>query len=386
MSDTRCCLTKLGLSTQNEGYVSICNQSQTFFTDQDNNLIRTDSHSLKDAWNSPTRKEIDNDLSNGIRHANCQHCWDEEDAGRTSKRQHHNRELHDVVPMEDQPRALLLKPGNICNLGCRHCHPTVSSGWYRDAYKLDSSGSDYNIWLKQYKHIKEGFADTNSGVWEVLDSWVPNLVYYDLYGGEPLLVNRLYQNLVLSADNGYAKNQHIHINTNGTIWRDDFLLVFSKFKSVYFDISADGTHQQFEYMRYPAVWNDFESNLKKYQDLGKLYPSINIGITITVSLYNIYYLPETISYYEGLGFNCGINVLHTPAHMNMRIAPPKLKDAISNKLSDSRYASLVKLLYTDIENSKELYKEFLESLEKIDTLRNQRYKDYFPEMAQLLNE
>lgn len=386
MNDTKCCLTKIGLSTQNEGYVTICNQSRVHLQDKNKNLIRLDRHSLQDAWLSPTRKEIDESLSNGIRHDNCQDCWDEEAANKISRRQIHNKEFENIQPLEDQPRAIILKPGNTCNLSCRHCSPSVSSGWYRDSYKLENSQESYFNYTKKFNHIKLSYDKTNTNFWNTFNKWIPNLIFYDLYGGEPLLTEKLYENLKFSADNNFAINQNIHINTNGTIWKDDFNSVFSKFNEVYFDISADGVAKQFEYMRYPAKWDSFLTNLYKYKDLAKNFTNIKIGITITVSLYNIFYLPEIYTFYKYLGVKVGVNILHTPEHLNIRIAPDKIKSIIAEKLVNEEFLSVIKYLNLDIPNKDELYTTYLNSLKKIDLIRNEKYNEVFPEMAKYLND
>lgn len=382
---TYCCLAKIGLSSQNGGYTSVCNQSKVFLLDTNNNTIRFDTHSLHDAWNSPTRKEISESLSNGVRHPNCQDCWDEEDAGRTSKRQYHNKDWGEVEVLDDQPRAIILKPGNTCNLGCRHCDPSVSSGWYRDAYKL-SDDNDYNIWLKQFDHIKQSYSPDNSNFWSILDEWTPNLVLYDLFGGEPLLTPRLYQNLEYSARMGYAKDQTIHINTNGTIWHDNFNNVFSKFKCVYFDISSDGIYKQFEYMRYPAKWDEFNSNLQKYINLSHDHPNIHVSLTITISLYNIFDLPKIFAYYDNLGLNIGLNILHRPEYMNVRIAPLNVKQHLSAVLKSEKFTNIKNFLNLDLDNKEILFKKFLEHTKKVDTIREQKFETVFPEIAVLLNE
>lgn len=386
MPDTYCCLTKIGLSSQNSGHASVCNLSRNYLHDSDNQIIRFDTHSLIDAWNSPTRKEIDESLSNGIQHPNCQECWDEEAAGRTSKRQHYNRDLGSISVLENQPRVIILKPGNTCNLGCRHCDPSVSSGWYRDAYKLSESKNSYNDWIKSFQHIKESYDTTNPNFWPILDSWTQNLVYYDLFGGEPLLTPRLYQNLELSAANGYAANQVIHINTNGTIWHDNFNKVFSKFKCVYFDISSDGINEQFEYMRYPAKWSEFQNNLQKYLELSKLYPSIFISVTVTISLYNIFDLPTIVEFYEKLGLNVSLNILHQPEYLNIRIIPKYIKEYLTKELTDNAFVSIVNFLNLDIDNHELLFKQFFKHVEKIDNIRGQNFRKIFPKLETLLHE
>lgn len=67
------------------------------------------------------------------RPATCQRCWNEEDAGRTSKRMHTLNRLQHMIQDESwdsqaKPLQFLdLKLGNICNLKCRICGSWSSS-------------------------------------------------------------------------------------------------------------------------------------------------------------------------------------------------------------------------------------------------------------------
>jgi MoaA/NifB/PqqE/SkfB family radical SAM enzyme len=393
MSKCNCILTDIGLATQTNGEISICNQSRTTFK-LDNNTLRLNTHTLDLGWTSPTRQEIKDSLANGIRHKNCQDCWDEEDAGRPSLRILSNKKFKDVLPNPDQPRVFMIKPGNTCNLSCRHCNPYVSTGWYKDHYQTvvkPNSDVSFIEYLRTYSYIKDSYESTNP-LWNTLKKWNHNIVYYDLYGAEPLLIAPLLELLRESASSGIAKEQSVHVNTNGTIWHDDFNQIFSSFKYVDIGISIDAFGPQAEYMRYPASWEHLLDNLEKYKNLSKTHSGIDVSVCVTLSLLNIYYLPEYIQGFHSMGVTVGLNVVHRPDYLNMRIAPHNVKKIIADKLTKTKYPKgwdtkvneLVNFLMLDYENSDELLQEFWNYTNSYDLSRNQKYKEIFPEFYKIL--
>ena len=218
--NTYCVLADVGLATQTNGNMTICNQSRTNFKDSQGNTLRLDSNSLVEGWNSPTRQEIKQALESGVKHPNCKDCWDEEAAGRTSIRLQAQERFSNVTPLVDQPRVFMFKPGNVCNLSCRHCNPYVSSKWYRDHYQVEvqpTSTISFVDYIHQYDSIRDSFASDNNNLWPIIDQWNEHIVFYDLYGAEPLLIEPLLDQLRTSVSSGASINQTIHINTNGTI-------------------------------------------------------------------------------------------------------------------------------------------------------------------------
>jgi sulfatase maturation enzyme AslB (radical SAM superfamily) len=389
-------LVDIGLSSQTTGHITICNQSRAHFKDATGQVLRLDRNSLQESWCSPTRQEIRASMLSGEQHANCRDCWDEELAGRLSMRQMVNKKFANVTVDVDQPRAFMLKPGNACNLSCRHCHPSISSKWYRDHYqasikpKSDISFVDY---IRTYDSIRDSFAADSTNFWPALQQWNKNIIYYDLYGGEPLLNSPLLDLLRQSYLTGVSKNQQIHINTNGTIWHDDFNEVFGSFQKVDVGISIDGIQEKFEYMRHPAKWNLLLENLKKYQELSLKCSGIELTVCITVSLLNVYYLPEFVNFFHQLGITCGINIVHRPDYLNMRIAPSAVKQKIIDKLENSQYilkefkehiSSTINFLSLGHNNSQQLMQEFWEFTNKYDSLRKESYADVFPEFYEIL--
>jgi hypothetical protein len=375
-------LADLGLSTQNGGYASMCNQSRVWFQHHDKSLIRLDQHTLEDAWASPTRQEIASALKSNKQHHNCQDCWDEEAAGRRSKRLLSNEQFANVIPT-NHPRVIMLKPGNLCNLACRHCNPHTSSRWIRDYYHVEADETSYPVYLEQFRGAQQSFAD-DSATWATLNQWAQDIVYYDLYGAEPLLIEPLWSLLAAASQLPSADTVDIHINTNGTVWRDDYYEIFKKFRSVDIGISMDGIGEQFEYMRYPAKWSEIEVNLSKYQQLAAENPNVVLSVCVTVSLLNIYYASDIWQYFNQRGITCGFNILHRPLHLNMRIAPDSMKQAVKDKLTNTAVEHLIPQLEMGVDNSPELLQEFKRVTDGYDALRKENFADTFPEAYQLL--
>jgi len=390
---TNCILADIGLATQTNGNMTICNHSRTAFLDEQGNPMRLDTHSLEQGWNSPTRKEIKQALDSGIKHANCRDCWDDEAAGRESIRLRSNEE-YGHAEVIDQPRVFMFKPGNVCNLSCRHCNPYVSSKWYKDHWQATARDKmTFVEYVKQYDGIRDSYDQGNNNLWPVLKQWNDHIIFYDLYGAEPLLIDSLLDILRHSVTTGASKNQIIHINSNGTIWQDDFNVIFSNFKLVEMGVSIDGIYDQFEYMRYPAKWSNILQNINNYKNLQSNYTCINLSVCITVSLLNVYYLVEYMNYFSNMKLECGINIVHRPNYLNMRIAPDHIKQKIIDKLSSTpllektwqfKIDQVINYLRLDYENRQDLMAEFWDYTNKYDSLREQSYCNYFPEFFKVL--
>ena len=103
-----------GMALHNSGGALVCCHSRTFLKDDNDQQIYWHTHTLEDAWNSSTRREIQTALDQGIQHPNCNACWDEENTGGKSRRQWHIELDIDYQGPENVPLLLDLKLGNIC--------------------------------------------------------------------------------------------------------------------------------------------------------------------------------------------------------------------------------------------------------------------------------
>ena len=92
------------------------------------------THTLEEIYHSRYMQILRRDFLYGHKPATCQRCWDEEAAGRVSKRMNSRirlKEYYDKVDWTntdpDQLWFIDLKLGNICNLKCRICGSWSSS-------------------------------------------------------------------------------------------------------------------------------------------------------------------------------------------------------------------------------------------------------------------
>ena len=87
--------------------------------------------------NSKYMNDLRDQFRRGERPAGCSNCWQEEDAGKTSKRMNSiykmKNSLRDWTP-ETTPSLKFIdfKLGNVCNLKCRICGSWSSSKWAQE--------------------------------------------------------------------------------------------------------------------------------------------------------------------------------------------------------------------------------------------------------------
>lgn len=389
-----------GMALHNSGGALLCCHSRTFLQDDKGQQIFWHTHTLEDAWNSPTRQEIQEALSRGEQHPNCGACFSEENSGGVSRRQHHldlvkiNQDDRD----KESPILLDLKLGNICNLACRTCNPHVSSRWYRDWWEVidrpQGRFENYTQYLDaKYLTGKLSYSADNEKFWSLLHQWIPHVKYIDIYGAEPTMIPRLFDILQNSIDQGYAGRQVLHFNTNGTIWNQDYIDILTQFQSVYVDLSVDGLYQQYDYIRYGEEWSVIKENIQRYMSWKKNYDHHHVNACITISILNIFYLDDLVRYFDDINLHWHFNMAHLPEWVNINCIPKDIKQQITAKLISSydsaRYQQeiLSVLAYMNDhtpDNAGHYWSEFLRSTIHLDRRRQQSFVETFPEFHGLI--
>lgn len=352
--------------------------------------------SIQENFNNSAAEKIRKNLLEGTRDSACTLCWQEEDAGRKSKRQRDNeRYFHEIQWQDRKPYVGLAKfelnLGNNCNIKCRTCHPSISSTWMKEAYDLDHKDSlSYKEYADGMKKYHKQY-DEDSPFWDDLAANLETIKQFDFYGGEPFLSKKMWEILRICVDKGYAKDIELHYNTNGTNWPKVIDDLWPHFKSINLSFSIDGVGETFEYMRFPAVWNEVKSNMEKAREYKKTYNNMHISWCITLSTINIFTLPETVDeYYKNYSdFGVYLNLVHGPIHFNISKLPDTLKDSVIEKLKSipEEYYSIHQQLpgiIGFIQNGKydeSVWNEFLETIKKHDTYRNQNFFETFNEYA-----
>ena len=190
-----------------------------------------------------------------------------------------------------------LKLGNICNLKCRICGSWSSSQFATEELNNLSANVDKKTSF-HYTMLKQGaWPRENPVFWKEIAEVADQIRYIEFTGGEPFMIREHFQMLQGLVDRGIASQVEIHYNTNGTHFPLEALQVWRDFRQVNVSFSIDGVGDQFEFMRYPAKWNEVDSNMEKFLEIGKEFGNINFSWCITLSVANIYNVPETLDYY-----------------------------------------------------------------------------------------
>jgi MoaA/NifB/PqqE/SkfB family radical SAM enzyme len=386
-----CAWADTGLALHNSGRCLLCCHSQTYLQDESGQEIYLDTGTIEQAWNSPTRKQIQADLEAGVQHPNCSACWNEESAGRASRRTEANKQFANITVNPERPQLVDLKPGNTCNLACRTCWPEVSSKWYRDYWEVEAQKwePDYRKYLDGWRRIRTSYDQDNTQLWSDLETWFTDVEYYDIYGAEPMLLDNVFVILRQSVASGRAAQQSIHINTNCTVWNQSYIDILSQFKNVTIDVSIDGVGAHYDYIRYGETWSTVETNLARYQNLVRNHSNIRMHVCVTVCVLNVLQVAELQEYFSARGVPMFFNMVHHPQHLNVRALPDAVKQQVRNKLTAGspswQIASILDFMDMPLDNQSALWAKFQESTKKLDLLRQQDLASTFPELAELIS-
>lgn len=282
----------------------------------------------------PYRDRIKAQMLNGERPPECVSCWKKEDSNVTSLRQymilkyterdHWEEFLKNIETKNEYPKELDLKLGNHCNLSCRMCSSYSSSKYQAEFKKIyKETGIDISINEYEKEYVQDEWYETEE-FYNKFVKIINGLVELKFTGGEPLIMPNVKKALIYCCDQDKAKDIHLSIITNGTKINKQWIDVFLKFKHSGISVSIDGVEDTYEYIRYPIKWSSIHKNLK----LLSVYesPEFKTTITFTLQLYNILQAKKMIELKREL--NCNINVisLDTPQYLDVRNAPPALKE------------------------------------------------------------
>jgi len=389
-STTYCKLAHVSLAVQNEGDVCVCNKNTQSFEDGKKNKLYLHEVGLERMWRSPTRKLIRAALDHGKRIPSCQSCWNDEDAGVESFRQIFNKKLKDVDQSDTQPQILILKPTNVCNLGCRMCQPSTSTTLYQDFYKLDtelkSFTGTFKEYTKKFETIRLGLGKQNIDIWETFKQWLPGFIFLDIYGGEPMLAPAMWDKMIDAANNDKVADTAIQFHTNGVIWNQSYIDILPKFKHVQIAISIDSNDtNQLEYIRHKVDVVALQENIEKYIELSNKYKNISVNICFTVSIYNIWYADAILDGLEKYGVPVFSNVVYGPDQYDFRHLPPEIKHQLIEKFKNNKKCEkFISLLNHQIPGCDIWWPRFWEELHILDRVRDQSFAETFPEYYQAM--
>lgn len=373
------------------GRIKPCCRFTEKFRPKVNNL---NSQEFLDIFYGDWMNEVRGKMLRGEKIPGCQRCYEEQESGKkTSLREIYNKNFDlpvDKLVNFKKPkiRWLELAISNDCNLACRMCDSRYAYKWFDD--ELELYGKAINP--KKYTKI-----DVN-----LLDPFLKDLVHIKFTGGEPLITPGHYELMEKLIKHGYAQNIFLNYSTNCTIEPNRKLLEHWRyFKWVEFALSFDAIGAAAEYIRYPAAWPQIEETTRKFFQLHKYFKN-KVGLRTTVSLLNIYELPEMFTwwienynryYFTKINNKSWINPTHLtyPKFLSITVLPKKYKEKVIKKLefysAKGKIKDSVKYLieYMNSADNSHLLKELEYYITKLDKLRNQNFYQVYPHYKGLFN-
>lgn len=384
----------VSIETSPMGTVRPCCLAREEIPDESGKKINLRESNLVTAYKSVYMQDLRKQMLAGEKPKTCQLCWEEEAAGRTSKRINSRirlKELYKKVDWQnltpDQLWFVDLKLGNICNLKCRICGSWSSSKWADEELKYTPNVKKENH--VAYQWLKQGAWPRQSpSFWENLIELLPDIKYFEFTGGEPFLIQEHFDLLKVAVDKGYSKNIDIHYNTNGTVDPDQSW-IWQHFGRVDIAFSIDNVGDRFEYERYGAKWQEVNDNISWISSY-KQHDGVNLTtqLCFTVNIQNVYYLDELLAWADKKRFdNIYFNMLHSPDHMSIQKMTPAARDLVLNKLKTTFWTT--KSYQREIDNIIKFIEngtgsdgtEFVRRMKQTDQYRNQNFKDTHLEIA-----
>lgn len=299
----------------------------------------------------------------------CWSCQANERAGLISFRQG-MLEQFGVQRNISGPLRLDLMFSTSCNLSCRSCGPHSSTFWQKHL-KDNNAISEMD---PKPDRVEEMIA-----ILKTLD--LSNLKSVVFGGGETLLGESYWKvadYLVNNVPN--AGNQlTISFQTNGTqpIGERHYSII-EKAHLVKLNISLDGVAERFEYLRWPASWNQVTENIQEIVDTAPV--NMMFLVEETLSIFNLYYHNELVNWARS---NFSTNRLgditnHTTHNAYGIFSLQSMTNEYIDRITGTDIFGLVPTNF--VENSA-LIKKMISEIQKVDGWRKQDWTKTFPEVS-----
>ena len=335
-----CVLPWISLEASPIGTVRPCCLADDEIVNDSGEKFHLDFADLKHIQHSQHMVNLRQQFLDGKKPQTCRKCWNEERAGRTSKRMHTLDRLKHMLGKQQwttdaKPLMFLdLKLGNICNLKCRICGSWSSSQFA--AEEIAWAPKEEQKQTFAYQMLRAGaWPKENQNFWQQIDLCLNDIRYIEFTGGEPFMIDQHFDMLQGIVDRGIADQVEIHYNTNGTHYPERGEKIWQHFKTVEIAFSIDDVGERFEYQRTNAVWTDVCANLDRFRDLKEIYANIQLQICTTVNVFNIRYIDEVARWIdtnkESFTFVYW-NIMHDAWYFSVACLPDTAKQAIGQYL------------------------------------------------------
>jgi sulfatase maturation enzyme AslB (radical SAM superfamily) len=210
-----------------------------------------------------------------------------------------------------------------------------------------------------------------------------NLEMVQYCGGETLMGNTYWETSKILAEliPDAKEKLTLGFQTNGTQVVDEkYYELIEKFHLVKFLISLDGVDERFNYLRWPANWNQVTDNILKMRE--KLPVNVMFIVQETACNLNLFYHND-VSNWVNNNFNSNRSgditdyskqlVMHDTLNIN------NITQEYRNVMES---IGLENLLSPDWQENPQKITDMLEEVDRFDKIRNQDWRKTFPEVAE----
>lgn len=364
MNSAFCVLPFYRITIRSNGSMAPCCQILNF--DNVNNT------SLAQYWGNKKLDNLQKNMMQGIKSAECEDCYQKESMHGNSMRtdslkDHFITENTDFNKLVQGPRYLGKKIpnhlefhlGNLCNLKCLTCRPSDSSSFLSE-----------NKILKISNGNPTDFQISDSAIEKIINEAISNgIEILDLRGGESMLmpsIRRIIKNLPIN--HGI---QLLRLQTNCTVLDDFWKETFKKFKRVEIMMSIDAVGDANNYIRFPSKWELINQNA----DYFKSCKNLKLYVNCTISNLNLFLVKDLIDWCKSKQIYFHFGVLTSPSYYKFTNLPrPLFEQAMTQ---NSAYPELSRLNATH-DDSK--WGEFCSMILKRDKHRNNSIFDILPQL------
>lgn len=401
-SKTFCILPWIHLYASPSGATAPCCMAESNVTE--NGCGNANSESLVNIVNGKLMNNLRLNMVEGKFNDECKKCYEHENKSVASSRKMFNNIFSDlyeesILDTNDdgslnnfKMRYFDIRFNNICNFKCRTCNAGCSSQWEQENIKF----------IKGYQPFKK---NNNTEFFQEVIEQIPNMNLAYFAGGEPLITEQHYILLEEMIKSKKSENIILRYNTNlsNLNFKDkDLIYLWSKFKNnIDLHASIDHYGEKAEYIRHGTNWGQIKENILKIKKM----PNVSYHVNTVLSIFNILTLDKFYEYmYENnllpnLNNLWNLYNMSTPEIFTCHMLPEPYKIIGLEKLKNIKKFLIEKKcdkshMHT-LQNaskwliSKNLWEEFniefKNEINRVDKIRNENFREIFPELSPLLN-
>jgi radical SAM protein with 4Fe4S-binding SPASM domain len=369
-----CPLPWTGFVIESDGTVKNCICSS-------GNIGNIKETSIEEIMISGPNAQLKKDMLADNKPIGCKYCYsleqDKSNRNIVSSRVYYLKELKNVPMSTYKNNTFNLKHvdlrwQNSCNFACVYCGPIYSSTWERE------------LGISVNRPSEETLQKTKDYIFSNIES-LENIY---LAGGEPLLMKENEEFLELLLEKNPLVN--LRVNTNLSKTKTNVFNLLKQFKNVHWTISVESIEQEFEYMRYGSVWNDFLDNLDEITKLDH-----KLTFNMVWCLFNYRSIFDCIEFFQNRGFHNNsfiITALYGPNWVDSRNLPKSvlqlIKELAQSKINqkpgfllEDGYVNIIK--HIDKPFNKDLADSF-KKIKELDQRRNINSRAIFTELYNLI--